>query len=136
MMDQPHIDNLSKLEALQAERPEGRVFTYLAEAYRAAGDIERARETVLAGLDKHDDYPSAHVVHGRVLTDAGREDEAETAFRRVLELDRHNLAALRALGDLARRDGRKEEALAYYSELLELDARPLCRHPRSGRSRD
>lgn len=122
MMDQPHPDRLSKLESLYAERPEGRVFTHLAEAYRAAGELELAREVVAAGLERHGEYPSAHVVHGRVLMDVGRHDDAEAAFRRVLELDRHNLAALRGLGDLARRDGRSDVALRHYRELLELDA--------------
>src|SRR5690606_33625080 len=82
---------------------------------------ERARVLLETGLARHADYASAHVVHGRVLLDLGREEEAEAAFRRVLGLDPENLVALRALGDLARRAGRAAEALGYYEQLLARD---------------
>ncbi|MFW6079772.1 MAG: tetratricopeptide repeat protein [Gemmatimonadota bacterium] len=122
MMQQPHPDDLSKLETLYAERPESRIFTHLAEAYRVAGELDRAQEIVASGLERHEDYPSAHVVHGRILLDRGERAEAEQAFRRALSLDRHNLVALRALGDLARADGRTDAALTYYRQVLEIEA--------------
>ena len=108
---------IARLELLFAAHPEGRVFTHLAEAYRRAGELERARTLLEAGLERHADYASAHVVHGRVLLDLGLEAEAEAAFRRVLGLDPENLVALRVLGDLARRAGRAAEALGYYEQL-------------------
>ncbi len=117
-MADPRGAEIAKLEALFSENPDGRVFTHLAEAYRRAGDPERARVLLETGLARHADYASAHVVHGRVLLDLGLEAEAEAAFRRVLGLDPENLVALRALGDLARRAGRAAEALGYYEQLL------------------
>ena len=99
-MADPRGAEIAKLEALFSENPDGRVFTHLAEAYRRAGEPERARVLLETGLARHADYASAHVVHGRVLLDLGREEEAEAAFRRVLGLDPENLVALRALGDL------------------------------------
>ena len=112
---------IARLELLFAAHPEGRVFTHLAEAYRRAGELERARTLLEAGLERHADYASAHVVHGRVLLDLGLEAEAEAAFRRVLGLDPENLVALRALGDLARRAGRAAEALGYYEQVRRRD---------------
>lgn len=120
-MAEPHRDEIAKLEALFAANPDGRIFTHLAEAYRKAGDLARARETVESGLARHAEYPSAHVVLGRVLWDLGEVEGAEGAFRRVLELDPENRVALRALGDLARERGRAEEALEHYRALLLLD---------------
>ncbi|MGH7501409.1 MAG: tetratricopeptide repeat protein [Longimicrobiales bacterium] len=114
-------DEIAKLEALYAANPEGRVFTHLAEAYRKGGLLDRAREILDSGLARHTDYPSAHVVLGRVLLDAGDEAGAASAFRRVLELDRHNLIALRALAELATEADRPAEALHYYRELAALD---------------
>ncbi|MGH7505607.1 MAG: tetratricopeptide repeat protein [Longimicrobiales bacterium] len=116
-----HREEIAKLEALYAANPEGRVFTHLAEAYRKAGELDRAREILEDGHQRHADYSSAHVVLGRVLGDTGRADEAASAFRRVLELDRHNLVALQSLGELAATGGRTEEALDYYRELSALD---------------
>jgi len=77
-----HQSEIARLELLYAAHPEGRVFAHLAEAYRRAGELERARALLEAGLERHADYASAHVVHGRVLLDLGREAEAEAAFRR------------------------------------------------------
>jgi tetratricopeptide (TPR) repeat protein len=116
-----HRDEIAKLEALYSANPEGRIFTHLAEAYRKAGDLARARETIERGLERHGDYSSAHVVRGRILIDQGERGEAERAFQRVLALDPENRIALWTLGDLAREAGRPAEALGFYQELLLLD---------------
>lgn len=120
-MAESHRDEIAKLEALYAANPEGRVFTHLAEAYRKAGELARARDVLESGLKRHANYSSAHVVLGRVLWEEGQVGEAERAFRRVLELDPQNLIALRALGDLLREAGRGGDALTHYRELLSLD---------------
>ena len=120
-MPEMNRDEIAKLEALYASNPEGRVFTHLAEAYRKAGEFDRARKILDQGLTKHPNYASAYVVLGRVQLDVGEAAEAENSFRRVLELDPHNLVALRSLGDIARADGRREQALAYFEELRHQD---------------
>lgn len=120
-MAEAHREEIAKLEALYAAHPEGRVFTHLAEAYRRAGQLDRAREILEDGLRRHPDYSSAHVVFGRVQMDRGETDGAAAAFRRVLELDRHNLVALRSLGDLAVRAGDNAAAVGYYRDLIALD---------------
>ncbi|HEX6308881.1 MAG TPA: tetratricopeptide repeat protein [Longimicrobiales bacterium] len=117
-MAESHREEIAKLEALYAGNPGGRVFVHLAEAYRKAGEHERARRILEEGLARHADSASGFVVLGRVLADMQIGAEAETAFRRVLELDGGNLVALRWLGDLAREAGRNAEASAYYRELL------------------
>lgn len=116
-----HRDEIAKLEALYAMNPEGRVFTHLAEACRKAGQLDRAKQILEEGLQKHPDYASAHVVLGRVLVDSNEPDAAIAEFRRVLELDRHNLIALRSLGELAVARDATDEAIHYYSELAVLD---------------
>jgi tetratricopeptide (TPR) repeat protein len=120
-MAETHREEIAKLEALYAAHPEGRVFTHLAEAYRKSGDLERARQILEDGLTRHSDYSSAHVVLGRVRIDQGDTTGAAEAFRRVLELDRHNLVALRTLGEISAGEGRLDEALRYYRDLVSLD---------------
>ncbi len=130
-----HREEIERLESLYAENPEGRVFTHLAEAYRRAGDLDRAHQVLESGLLKHPEYSSAHVVLGRVRADEGDAEGAVEAFRRVIELDPYNMVALRTLGDLSRDLGRPAEAVSYYSELLVLDpaaddaADYVARHP-------
>src|SRR5688500_4476797 len=114
-------DEIARLEAMHGANPEGRVFAHLAEAYRKGGELERAREVLTAGLERHPGYASAHVVLGRVLLDLSDRAAADNAFRRVLELDPHNMVALRARADIAHEQGNREEALGYYRSLLTLD---------------
>jgi tetratricopeptide (TPR) repeat protein len=116
-MPEMNRDEIAKLEALYASNPGGRVFTHLAEAYRKGGDYGRARAILEQGLTKHPGYASAYVVLGRVFLDLDDAAQATASFRRVLEMDPHNLVALRSLGDIARGAGRPTEALQYFEEL-------------------
>jgi tetratricopeptide (TPR) repeat protein len=120
-MPETNREDIQKLETLFAANPAGRVFTHLAEAYRKAGELDRALEVLQQGLQRYPEYSSAHVVLGRVLWDRGEHERAAEGFRRVLELDPQNLVALRALADLSRERGRIDEALERYRELLGRD---------------
>jgi tetratricopeptide (TPR) repeat protein len=120
-MPEHNREEIAKLEALYESNPEGRVFTHLAEAYRKAGEYERARSILEKGLEKHPSYASAHVVLGRVFADLNDIPQARASFRHVLDLDPHNLVALRSLGELARAAGNNEEALGYFEELRHQD---------------
>lgn len=120
-MPETNRDEIAKLEALYASNPEGRVFTHLAEAYRKGGDFDRARAILEQGLSKHPGYASAYVVLGRVFFDLNDMQQATDSFRRVLELDPHNLVALRSLGDIERAAGRNAAALDYFQELRHQD---------------
>jgi tetratricopeptide (TPR) repeat protein len=117
-MAESHRDEITRLETLYAGNPGGRVFVHLAEALRKAGEHVRARGILEDGLARHPDSASGFVVLGRVLADLGFLAEAESAFRRVLELDAGNFVALRGLGDLAREAGRIDEAVECYRDLL------------------
>jgi tetratricopeptide (TPR) repeat protein len=120
-MADSHQDEIAKLEALYASNPGGRVFTHLAEAYRKAGNLERAREIAEDGLRRHEGYASAHVVMGRIFLDMGQRDNAAAEYRRVLQLDSENRIALRGLADHERERGSAEEALRHYRQLQQLD---------------
>ena len=106
---------------MHAESLEGRYFVPLADAYRTAGDADGAIDLLRAGLERHPDYPSAHIVLGRCFLDRRDPGAAEAEFRRVLSLDPQNLIALGSLGELAASDGRDEEAERWYLDLLEVD---------------
>jgi tetratricopeptide (TPR) repeat protein len=112
---------IEKLERKHAEHPEGRFFVPLANAYRKMGDVETAEALLRAGVERHPDYLSAHIVLGRCLADRGAVSEAEEEFRFVLAQDPQNLIALRTLGELAVAEGRTGEAAEWYRELLAVD---------------
>jgi tetratricopeptide (TPR) repeat protein len=114
-------EELEKLERKHAENPEGRYFVPLANAFRKVGEIDRAMELLRAGLAKHPDYLSAHIVLGRCLSDLGEEEGAAAEFRHVLALDPQNLIALRTLGEISLGAGRRDEARRWFQNLLAVD---------------
>ena len=113
---------IEKLERRYAENPDGRFFAPLADAYRKAGSLDRALELVRAGLAKHPDYLSAHIVLGRCLLDKGDDVEAERTFRAVLDLDAENIIALKSLAEITERTGRTTEARKWLQQLLAVDS--------------
>ena len=113
---------IEKLERRYAENPDGRFFAPLADAYRKAGNVGRALELVRAGLGKHPDYLSAHIVLGRCLLDKGADAEASATFTAVLALDVENIIALKSLAEIAERGGRVDEAREWLQKLLAVDS--------------
>lgn len=120
-MADPNRDEIARLELLHRAHPDGLIFPYLAEAYRKSGQLDRAEDVLLKGLTKHRDHSSAHVVLGRVRMDKGQAEEAETAFRRVLQLDPDNVVALRSLAELAVATERVPDAIDYFKQLQHLN---------------
>src|SRR5438876_620857 len=116
-----YTSEIEKLEKRWAENPKGRNFAPLADAYRKAGELDRAIELCTAGLERHPDYVSAHIVFGRCLIDQKNEAGASDVFRKVLQLDPENVLALKILAEIAERGGRFDEAADWLGRLLSAD---------------
>jgi len=116
-----YTSEIEKLEKRWAENPKGRNFAPLADAYRKAGELDRAIELCTAGLERHPDYVSAHIVFGRCLMDQKNDPAASEVFRKVLALDPENVLALKILADIAERGHRYDEAVDWLTRLLSAD---------------
>ncbi|MGH7671673.1 MAG: tetratricopeptide repeat protein, partial [Gemmatimonadales bacterium] len=116
-----YTSEIEKLERRWAENPKGRNFAPLADAYRKAGELDRAIELCQNGLALHPDYVSAHIVFGRCLIDMKNDAGAQEVFRKVLALDAENIIALKILGDIAERNGRFDETVDWLTRLLAAD---------------
>jgi len=112
---------IHKLEQRHRENPDGRTFAPLADAYRRAGRLAEAHQLVQAGLLKHPQYVSAHIVLGRCLIDMGDSAGARVAFEQVYALDSENIIALRMLSELAEGEGRLTDAEYWLRQALEVD---------------
>ncbi len=115
------LSEIEKLEARFNENPDGRFFAPLADAYRKAGRVDDAITVLTAGLPKHPDYLSAHIVLGRCQLDKKDDGQALAAFERVLGLDSENIIALKALAEIAERVGRADDARRWLMRLLTVD---------------
>jgi tetratricopeptide (TPR) repeat protein len=116
----PYQSEIEKLEQRFREKPE-QWFAALADAYRKAGEVERALDVVRAGLEKRPNYTSGHIVLGRCLLDQLNDPEAAQAFERVLQLDAENIIALKSLSEIAERQGDGGAARRWLDRLLEVD---------------
>jgi tetratricopeptide (TPR) repeat protein len=112
---------IEKLERRWAENQLGLTFAPLAEAYRKAGDPDRALLLLEAGLAQHPNYIPAHIVRGRCHLDAQADSAAELSFLRVTELDPENVIALKSLAEISERAGRLPEAMRRLELLLDVD---------------
>jgi tetratricopeptide (TPR) repeat protein len=119
--DSSASDEIQRFEEQSRRQPESLVFARLADAYRKAGQPEKALAVLEDGLLRHPDYPSGHIVRARTLRDLGRVDETLQSFRRVLELDGGNLVAIMELARLADERGDADEARHWYGRLAQID---------------
>jgi tetratricopeptide (TPR) repeat protein len=115
------LSEIEKLERRYAENPQGLTFAPLAEVHRKNGDVTRALELLRLGLTLHPDYIPASIVLGRCHLDLGDLPAAEAAFSHVLSLDGENVIALKALGDIAERLYRFDDAERWLKTLLAID---------------
>jgi len=116
-----YTSEIDKLEARFRDNPKGRNFAPLADAYRKAGLIDNAVDLCQNGLKLHPDYVSAYIVYARCLVDKKDDAAALGVFKQVLGLDGENIIALRGLAELAERNGKYEEEVAWLSRLLNAD---------------
>jgi HD-GYP domain-containing protein (c-di-GMP phosphodiesterase class II) len=93
---------------------------HLAEAYRRAGELEKARKVLNEGLERHSDYLSARIVLAQVETELGDTDRALEVWGEVTQLDPDNELALWALAELEYNRGNGSGSLSYYRRLAEL----------------
>ncbi len=119
--DSSSNDEIRRFEEQYERQPDSLVFARLADAYRKAGNPERAISILEEGLSRHPDYPSGHIVHARTLRDLGRVEDTLDSFRRALELDASNLVAIRELAGLAEERGDADEARHWYERLIQIE---------------
>lgn len=114
-------DEIRRFEEQYRRNPDSLVFARLADGYRKAGDADRALQLLDEGIRRHRDYPSAYIIRARTFIDLGRAEDADAAFRHVLELDAQNLVAMRGLAELAEDRGDRGAAAGWYEGIVALD---------------
>lgn len=117
----PPNSEIEKLERRWKENPRGTVFAPYAEVLRKHGDHLLARDVLRQGLELHPDHIPGNIVLGRCCLDLREDGPAEAAFHHVLELDRENVIALKALADITERQGRLMEAADWLARLIAVD---------------
>jgi tetratricopeptide (TPR) repeat protein len=123
-MTEPFSTDNPELEALferYLKSPGSHAFAPLADACRKAGLLEEAIEICEKGVSTHPHYASGFVIRGKCYYDLGNGDQAEASFAQVLELDPHNLVALKYMGAILAERGEAEAARQHFRQILALD---------------
>lgn len=113
----------SRIEELRRrveQDPASIAFAHLAEEYRRAGRLDDAILTCRSGLVAHPGFLSARVTLGRALLGLGHFNDAAAELELVLASAPENVAALRALAEVRRHQGRTAEAAEYQQAALRL----------------
>lgn len=113
----PQVRTTPEIErflAIWRKDPKSRVFAPLAEAYRKIGEVDRAIEVCLRGLEVHPNYVSGRVALGRAYFDKGDLGSAKAQLEMVYEADPENLVAAKTLGEIYEAEGNLEKAMLCY----------------------
>lgn len=87
------------------------------------GKLTQAEHTLAAASGGKNEQAAVYLVYGRLLLEAGKEDEAAKQFRKVLEFVPEQPAALHVLGLMALRGNQPNVAYGYLKKLYGLDPR-------------
>lgn len=112
---------LKYLETVMEDRPDSLLFARLADAYRKEGDIVRAIELCINGLNFYPYYTTGRILLGRCYLEQQKYQEAIEAFRTVCMADRRNQVAIKMLADIFAQQGNEEKAADLYSLLYTMD---------------
>lgn len=103
-------EEIQRYEQMLAEDPNSRAFAPLADAYRKAGDLDKALATAHTGLRIHPDYVGGLVVAGRILLEKGDYKKARDSLARAVKDAPENLTAQKSLAKTAMALGENDVA--------------------------
>ena len=86
-----------------------------------AEEYEKAKEIGLLALELDPEFSTIHVLLGLSHQGLGQNSEAESYFRKAIELDEYNENALQSLGLLLLSRDKKEEGVDYLLKYLKLN---------------
>jgi tetratricopeptide (TPR) repeat protein len=101
-----HQEALAAFHRAGALRPESSLYDYLSGlVYLSLRQRDKASAAFEAAARKMPARPGPHLELGRLYREDGQRGKSLEAFRRVLQLDPQNTAALRAVEDLSASPG-------------------------------
>jgi len=111
---------LEQFEKILSEKPESRAFAPLTEIHRKNGQLEKALEISLRGVELNPAYHGGRVALARVLIDLNQLSEAKTQLDQVVSNEPENIMALRLLGKTSIQLKDFHTAMRVYTQLKAL----------------
>ncbi len=79
-------ERIAKCQKILEADPNSQIFAALADAYRKKGELEKALQIGLKGIEDHPDYGSAYMVVAKTYLDLGNYGEAERYLNKAVEV--------------------------------------------------
>jgi pentatricopeptide repeat protein len=114
----PRNPAVEALKEKMSRDPFSRAFLQLAEEYRRQGEYDEAIKICLEGLQRHPAYHTARIALGRTYLEAGRLEEARSAFSEVVAIAPENHLAAKLLAEVQRKMGDAPGAVETYRTIL------------------
>jgi len=121
MTTRPADKDTELMEKRYRKSPQSRLFSRLADNYRKQGNLSRAIELCLEGIQKHPDYVTGHIILGRCYFEQQNFNDAFNVFKKVCIIDRHNQIALKMLAEIFLQQNMNQKAGIIYEILNKMD---------------
>ena len=112
---------LESLKKIIGKKKKSRLFVWLADLERGAGDLDAAMQILDSGLREYPDMLQAHLIRSVILLEQGNLDAALEACDIILQMQPTCLSALRRKGEIYEKQGDEVSRNKYYRLVHDID---------------
>ncbi|MBO5950753.1 MAG: tetratricopeptide repeat protein [Fibrobacteraceae bacterium] len=112
---------LESLKKIIGKKKKSRLFVWLADLERGAGNLDAAMQILDSGLREYPDMLQAHLIRSVILLEQGNLDAALEACDMILQMQPTCLSALRRKGEIYEKQGDEVSRNKYYRLVHDID---------------
>ena len=112
---------LESLKKIIGKKKKSRLFVWLADLERGAGNLDAAMQILDSGLREYPDMLQAHLIRSVILLEQGNLDAALEACDIILQMQPTCLSALRRKGEIYEKQGDEVSRNKYYRLVHDID---------------
>ncbi|MEE1276339.1 MAG: tetratricopeptide repeat protein [Fibrobacteraceae bacterium] len=112
---------LESLKKIIGTKKKSRLFVWLADLERGAGNLDAAMQILDSGLREYPDMLQAHLIRSVILLEQGNLDAALEACDIILQMQPTCLSALRRKGEIYEKQGDEVSRNKYYRLVHDID---------------
>ena len=112
---------LESLKKIIGKKKKSRLFVWLADLERGAGNLDVAMQILDSGLQEYPDMLQAHLIRSVILLEQGNLDAALEACDIILQMQPTCLSALRRKGEIYEKQGDEVSRNKYYRLVHDID---------------
>ena len=112
---------LESLKKTIGKKKKSRLFVWLADLERGAGNLDAAMQILDSGLREYPDMLQAHLIRSVILLEQGNLDAALEACDIILQMQPTCLSALRRKGEIYEKQGDEVSRNKYYRLVHDID---------------